>query len=139
MPTYEYACTDCGEHLEVVQAFADAPLAECPACQGTLRKVFAPIGVVFKGSGFYKTDSRTTSRSAGSDSAGKDSAASTGGSDTPKDAGTPKETTGAAGSGPGESAGSSSSSGSGAPSSPSTGAGKSGANGSGNTSKAAAS
>jgi putative FmdB family regulatory protein len=58
MPTYEYACTDCGEHVEVVQSMSDAPLTTCPACGGKLRKVFTPIGVVFKGSGFYRTDSR---------------------------------------------------------------------------------
>jgi len=61
MPTYEYRCKDCGEHLEVVQAFTDDPLTECPACQGTLRKVFGNIGITFKGSGFYKTDSRSKS------------------------------------------------------------------------------
>ena len=61
MPTYEYRCKDCGEHLEVVQAFTYDPLTECPACQGTLRKVFGNIGITFKGSGFYKTDSRSKS------------------------------------------------------------------------------
>ena len=61
MPTYEYACTSCGEHLEVVQSFRDDPLSACPACGGPLRKVFGSIGVVFKGSGFYKTDSRSAS------------------------------------------------------------------------------
>jgi putative FmdB family regulatory protein len=59
MPTYEYRCTKCGEHLEVVQSFKDAPLIECPQCAGELRKVFSPVGIVFKGSGFYKTDSRS--------------------------------------------------------------------------------
>ncbi len=63
MPTYEYACTSCGEHLEVVQSFRDDPLSVCPACGGPLRKVFGSIGVVFKGSGFYKTDSRSASGS----------------------------------------------------------------------------
>jgi putative FmdB family regulatory protein len=58
VPTYEYACTDCGERLEVVQSFTDASLTRCPECGGKLRKVFSPVGVVFKGSGFYKTDSR---------------------------------------------------------------------------------
>ncbi len=58
MPTYQYACTACDERLEAVQSFTDAPLTECPACSGTLRKVFSAVGVVFKGSGFYKTDSR---------------------------------------------------------------------------------
>ncbi len=58
MPKYEYACKSCGEHLEVVQSFADAPLTECPACGGPLRKVFSAPGIAFKGSGFYRTDNR---------------------------------------------------------------------------------
>ncbi len=58
MPTYQYACTECGEPLEVVQKFTDEPLTECPACHGRLRKVFNSVGIVFKGSGFYRTDSR---------------------------------------------------------------------------------
>jgi putative FmdB family regulatory protein len=58
VPTYQYACTACGEQLEAVQAFTDAALTECPACGGALRKVFSAVGVVFKGSGFYKNDSR---------------------------------------------------------------------------------
>lgn len=61
MPTYEYACTRCGHHVEVVQSMSDAPLVECGACGGRLRKVFTPIGIVFKGSGFYRTDSRAAS------------------------------------------------------------------------------
>ena len=61
MPTYEYACKSCGEHLEVVQSFKDEALTTCPACGGTLRKVFGSIGISFKGSGFYKTDSRSSS------------------------------------------------------------------------------
>ena len=64
MPTYEYACKSCGEHLEVVQSFRDDPLTECPKCGGTLRKVFSAVGIAFKGSGFYKTDSRSGSSSA---------------------------------------------------------------------------
>ncbi len=60
MPTYEYACKSCGEHLEVVQSFHDDPLELCPSCDGPLRKVFSGVGIVFKGSGFYKTDSRGT-------------------------------------------------------------------------------
>lgn len=59
MPTYEYRCKDCGEHLEVVQAFTDDALTGCLACGGQLRKVFGNIGITFKGSGFYKTDSRS--------------------------------------------------------------------------------
>jgi len=59
VPTYQYACVDCDEQLEVVQSFTDEPLRECPTCRGRLRKVFSPVGVVFKGSGFYRTDSRS--------------------------------------------------------------------------------
>ena len=69
MPTYQYACTACDERLEAVQSFTDAPLTECPACGGALRKVFSAVGVVFKGSGFYKTDSRAKS-TASADSKG---------------------------------------------------------------------
>src|SRR3954449_3812193 len=79
MPTYQYACTSCGERLEAVQKFSDDPLTECPVCGGALRKVFSPVGVVFKGSGFYKTDSRSSrsSTSSSSGSASGDAAAST--------------------------------------------------------------
>ena len=58
MPTYQYTCTDCGEQVEAVQKFSDDPLTVCPHCGGKLRKVFSPVGIVFKGSGFYRTDSR---------------------------------------------------------------------------------
>ena len=58
MPTYEYACTECGERTEVVQSFSDPPPTICAVCGGALRKVFSPVGIVFKGSGFYRTDSR---------------------------------------------------------------------------------
>ena len=61
MPTYQYRCTECGEDLEAVQKFSDAPLDTCPTCSGRLRKVFNAVGVVFKGSGFYRTDSRNGS------------------------------------------------------------------------------
>ncbi len=64
MPTYQYACTECGNQLEAVQSFTDEPLTECPVCQGRLRKLFSSVGVVFKGSGFYRTDSRGGSTSA---------------------------------------------------------------------------
>ena len=73
MPTYQYACTSCGEELEAVQKFSDEPLTECPACGGRLRKVFSAVGVVFKGSGFYKTDSRTTNKKKSSTSDKSDS------------------------------------------------------------------
>lgn len=59
MPTYVYRCQTCGEELEIVQSFTDEPLTICPNCDGELRKVFHPVGVVFKGSGFYKTDNRS--------------------------------------------------------------------------------
>ncbi|WP_134107890.1 FmdB family zinc ribbon protein [Kribbella pratensis] len=62
MPTYQYQCTDCGEALEVRQSFTDDALTVCPNCQGNLRKVFNAVGVVFKGSGFYRTDSRSTGK-----------------------------------------------------------------------------
>ncbi len=60
MPTYEYACTSCGHRFEVVQSFSDAALNTCPICEGPLRKVFGNVGIVLKGSGFYKTDSRSS-------------------------------------------------------------------------------
>jgi putative FmdB family regulatory protein len=63
VPTYQYACTECGDRLEVVQRFSDDPLTVCTACGGKLRKVFSPVGIVFKGSGFYRTDSRSGSAS----------------------------------------------------------------------------
>ena len=82
MPTYEYACKKCEEHVEVVQSFKDDPLTECPACGGPLRKVFGNIGIAFKGSGFYKTDSRsaaTASKAAASGGGDKSSSSSDGG------------------------------------------------------------
>ena len=65
MPTYQYTCTDCGEQVEAVQKFSDDPLTVCPHCGGKLRKVFSPVGIVFKGSGFYRTDSRGSGSSGG--------------------------------------------------------------------------
>jgi putative FmdB family regulatory protein len=76
MPTYEYACRSCGEHLEVVQSFKDDALTDCPNCGGALRKVFGSIGITFKGSGFYKTDSRSSSKSAASSSSSSSTSAS---------------------------------------------------------------
>src|SRR5215212_3328726 len=79
MPTYEYACRNCGSHLEVVQSFSDDPLTECPHCAGSLRKVFGSIGITFKGSSFYKTDSRSGSAASRSSGDGaKESKESTG-------------------------------------------------------------
>ena len=63
MPTYEYACTKCGHQFEIVQSFSDNALTKCPECKGKLRKVFGSVGIVFKGSGFYKNDSRGASTS----------------------------------------------------------------------------
>ena len=90
MPTYQYVCTECGEDLEAVQKFSDDPLTECPSCSGRLRKRFSAVGVVFKGSGFYKTDSRSgtsgggaakpkteTPAAAGADASASSSSAST--------------------------------------------------------------
>jgi putative FmdB family regulatory protein len=72
MPTYQYACTECGEPLEVVQKFTDDALTECPVCGGHLRKIFSPAAIVFRGSGFYRTDSR--SGSGGSSTSSKETA-----------------------------------------------------------------
>ena len=77
MPTYQYACTNCGHQLEAVQSFSDAPLTECPACQGKLRKLFSAVGVVFKGSGFYRTDSRGSAKSSSTTSTSTTSTSST--------------------------------------------------------------
>jgi putative FmdB family regulatory protein len=65
MPTYEYACTKCGQHVEVFQRLSEAPLSTCGVCGGPLRKVFHPAGIVFKGSGFYATDSRSKPKERG--------------------------------------------------------------------------
>jgi putative FmdB family regulatory protein len=73
MPTYQYACTDaeCGNRFELVQAFSDPAASECPVCSGPVRKVFSAVGVVFKGSGFYRTDSRSNGKSGGDKPAGE--------------------------------------------------------------------
>lgn len=63
MPTYQYACSACGNEFDIVQKFSDDALTECPTCSGELRKVFSAVGIVFKGSGFYRTDSRSSSTS----------------------------------------------------------------------------
>jgi putative FmdB family regulatory protein len=73
VPTYQYACTACGHQLEAVQSFTDQPLTECPACDGRLRKLFSSVGIVFKGSGFYRNDSRAAAES-GNGQKGKDAA-----------------------------------------------------------------
>ncbi|MEU2745534.1 FmdB family zinc ribbon protein [Streptomyces collinus] len=78
MPTYQYQCTECGEGLEAVQKFTDDALTECPDCKGRLKKVFSAVGIVFKGSGFYRNDSRGSSSS--SSPAAKSSSTSSSGS-----------------------------------------------------------
>ncbi|BAG21120.1 FmdB family zinc ribbon protein [Streptomyces griseus] len=86
MPTYQYQCTECGEGLEAVQKFTDDALTVCPSCDGRLKKVFSAVGIVFKGSGFYRNDSRGSSSSstpASTASKSSDSASSSSsGSDT---------------------------------------------------------
>ncbi|MFZ9986989.1 MAG: FmdB family zinc ribbon protein [Candidatus Nanopelagicales bacterium] len=80
MPTYQYACNDCGHELEAVQSFSDDALTTCPECGGRLRKLFGNVGVVFKGSGFYRTDSRSSS----SDTAASGTSTASSTSDTTK-------------------------------------------------------
>ncbi|MEU6253246.1 FmdB family zinc ribbon protein [Streptomyces sp. NPDC047043] len=77
MPTYQYQCTECGEGLEAVQKFTDDALTECPNCGGRLKKVFSAVGIVFKGSGFYRNDSRGSSSSSSPASSSKSSSTST--------------------------------------------------------------
>lgn len=104
MPTYQYQCTECGEALEAVQKFSDDALTECPNCGGRLRKVFSAVGVVFKGSGFYRTDSRGSSssstptpKSGGSDSKSTESSkSSSSNSTTPSSSSTSSSNTSAA-------------------------------------------
>ncbi|MFH8340047.1 FmdB family zinc ribbon protein [Streptomyces sp. AM6-12] len=78
MPTYQYQCTECGEGLEAVQKFTDDALTECPSCNGRLKKVFSAVGIVFKGSGFYRNDSRgsTSSSSPATKSSGSSASGS---------------------------------------------------------------
>jgi putative FmdB family regulatory protein len=86
LPTYEYACTACGHRLEAVQKFTDDALTECPDCGGKLRKVFGAPGIVLKGSGFYKTDTRAADKRSGSEkSSGSNGSDSSSGSDTKTD------------------------------------------------------
>ncbi len=80
MPTYSYACTECGNRFDVVQAFTDDALTTCEQCSGRLRKLFGSVGVVFKGSGFYRTDSRESAKSSTNGSAKSGSSSSTDGS-----------------------------------------------------------
>ena len=119
MPTYQYSCTECGERIEAVQKFTDEPLQVCSACGGKLRKVFSPVGIVFKGSGFYRNDSRSGSKdkalngSGSSSDAKKDGgSADSGSSDSKKTEKADAGSSSSSGSSSSASAGSSSSSGS---------------------------
>ena len=87
MPTYQYTCTECGEPLETVQKFSDQPLTVCPACGGRLRKVFSPVGIVFKGSGFYRTDSRKSATAAAPAAKDKDKSPAESSSSSTSDSG----------------------------------------------------
>ena len=87
MPTYSYACTECDNRFDAVQAFTDDALTTCPHCSGRLRKLFNSVGVVFKGSGFYRTDSRESGKSSASASAEKSSSSESSGSSESSDSG----------------------------------------------------
>ncbi len=133
MPTYQYACTDCGEQLEAVQSFSDPALTVCPSCTGKLRKVFNSVGIVFKGSGFYRNDSRagnvSAEKSASTPADGKSDSSSS----------TPASTPAAAGSSSsGSTSSGSASAGSGSSGSGSSGSGSSGSSSSGSSSAKAA-
>ncbi|MCX2962726.1 FmdB family zinc ribbon protein [Gordonia sp. Z-3] len=80
MPTYSYACTECDNKFDIVQSFSDDALTECPQCTGRLRKLFNSVGIVFKGSGFYRTDSRKSSSASESSSTSESSSSSSSGS-----------------------------------------------------------
>ena len=99
MPTYQYQCTDCGQALEVHQSFSDDALTVCPACDGRLRKVFNAVGVVFKGSGFYRTDSRGTSTSSDSGTSSTGSSGSTSAGSSSSDGGSSSSSSSASSSG----------------------------------------
>ena len=89
MPTYAYACKQCGHRFDAVQSFAEPALTECPQCGGTLRKEYGSIGVTFNGSGFYRTDSRAGASDSGSGSSG--SSGSSGGDSSPSSASSKSE------------------------------------------------
>ncbi len=91
MPTYEYACKACGHRLEAVQKFTDDALTECPDCGGALRKVFGAPGIVLKGSGFYKTDTRAADKRSGSDKVSSNGSDTSSKSDTKADTSTTKD------------------------------------------------
>jgi putative FmdB family regulatory protein len=110
MPTYEYRCKACGHELEAVQAFTDDPLTVCPECGGDLRKKFGAVGITFKGSGFYKTDSRS---SGGAPTTTKGGDAATSGDTASSPDGGSSTSSGSGGEAPGSSGSGSSGSGAG--------------------------
>jgi putative FmdB family regulatory protein len=87
VPTYQYACTECGHAFEQFQSFTDDALTVCPECEGRLRKVFNAVGVVFKGSGFYRTDSRSTNGTSTSTGSSTSTSSSTGSTTTSESSG----------------------------------------------------
>ncbi len=97
MPVYQYACTECGEQLEVRQSFTEAALTECPACAGRLRKVLNAVGVVFKGSGFYRNDSRVAANGDSKGSGSSDGSAAKTSESTPTTGGSEKKSEGSSG------------------------------------------
>jgi putative FmdB family regulatory protein len=98
MPTYEYRCRECGHDFEVTQSFSDEPLTECPQCGGALRKVFGNVGIAFKGSGFYKTDSRSSSSSSSSSGASSSDSSSSGNGSSSDTSSSSSPSTGSSGS-----------------------------------------
>ena len=132
MPTYEYTCTECGEQVEVVQKFTDDALTVCTACGGRLRKVFSPVGIVFKGSGFYRTDSRNGS--SGDGPGKKDKEPSGTKPDSKSGSSADSGSSGSSGSGSPDSSSSKSSSSSSDSGSGSSGSGSSGSSSSGSSS-----
>jgi len=107
VPTYQYVCTACGDPHEAVQSFSDPSLTECPSCGGELRKVFSAVGVVFKGSGFYRNDSRSAAKAGASSSSSESaSSGSSGSSDSGSSKGSAEKGSGATSSGDKASAGS---------------------------------
>lgn len=109
MPTYQYACTECGHAFEQFQSFSDDALTECPECSGRLRKLFNAVGVVFKGSGFYRTDSRSGSSAGSSSGSGSTSSSGDSSSTTPAASSTPAPAASPSTSGSSSTAGSSTS------------------------------
>ena len=112
MPTYAYACTACDHRFEAQQAFTDEPLTECPECGDRIRKLFSSVGIVFKGSGFYRTDSRKNGRSGDSPASESSTKGSTKGSAEPSSNGSSNGTSSTASSSSAPSSSPSSSSGS---------------------------